>query len=162
MVTAANGFVTMDISSQEINVEYYARDMKFEGGDLYPVECDLQPSYSFQITQKASQNRVYLIQWRGDYIIASNVICLIAYSHSSNVQSFAIVFSHQHDLHTLSNLFGIVLLVNNVFVEYYLDSIMRPYRGSDLHWASDDGLEQYQTFMKHILSMLCAHQQLEL
>lgn len=51
---AANGFVTMDISSKEINVEYYARDMKFEGEDLYPVDCDLQPSYSFQITQKAT------------------------------------------------------------------------------------------------------------
>lgn len=53
-VLAANGFVTMDISKKEINVEYYARDMKFEGQDLYPVECDLQPSYSFQITQKAT------------------------------------------------------------------------------------------------------------
>ncbi|KIM96351.1 hypothetical protein OIDMADRAFT_33011 [Oidiodendron maius Zn] len=53
-LTAANGFVTMDISSKEINVEYYARDMKFEGEDLYPVDCDLQPSYSFQITQKAT------------------------------------------------------------------------------------------------------------
>jgi tartrate-resistant acid phosphatase type 5 len=44
----------MDISSKNVNVEYYARDMKFEGGDLYPVACDLQPSYSFQITQKAT------------------------------------------------------------------------------------------------------------
>lgn len=35
---AANGFVTMDISKNSINVEYYARDMKFEGMDLYPVE----------------------------------------------------------------------------------------------------------------------------
>jgi hypothetical protein len=52
--TAANGFVTMDISSKDINVEYYARDMKFEGGDLYPVECDLEPSYSFQITRKST------------------------------------------------------------------------------------------------------------
>lgn len=51
---AANGFVTMDISSDMINVEYYARDMKFEGGDLYPVACDLQPSYDFQITKKAT------------------------------------------------------------------------------------------------------------
>lgn len=51
---AANGFVTMDISSQMINVEYYARDMTYEGGDLYPVACDLEPSYSFQITQKAT------------------------------------------------------------------------------------------------------------
>jgi tartrate-resistant acid phosphatase type 5 len=50
---AANGFVTLDISKQTINVEYYARDMKFEGTDLYPVECDLKPSYSFQITQNS-------------------------------------------------------------------------------------------------------------
>ncbi|KAF7125454.1 hypothetical protein CNMCM5793_001693 [Aspergillus hiratsukae] len=46
---AANGFVTMDITKQEINVEYYARNMQFEGGDLYPVENELEPSYSFQI-----------------------------------------------------------------------------------------------------------------
>lgn len=50
---AANGFVTMDISRDMINVEYYARDMKFEGNDLFPVACDLQPSYDFQITKKA-------------------------------------------------------------------------------------------------------------
>ncbi len=43
----------MDISSCMINIEYYARDMKFEGMDLYPVECDLKPSYGFQITQKS-------------------------------------------------------------------------------------------------------------
>lgn len=43
----------MDISSNLISVEYYARDMKYEGSDLYPVECDLKPSYSFQITQKS-------------------------------------------------------------------------------------------------------------
>jgi tartrate-resistant acid phosphatase type 5 len=52
--TAANGFVTMDISKDVINVEYYARDMKFEGSDLYPVACDLKPSYDFQITKKAT------------------------------------------------------------------------------------------------------------
>jgi tartrate-resistant acid phosphatase type 5 len=51
---AANGFVTMDISKDMINVEYYARDMEFENGDLYPVDCDLKPSYSFQVTQKAT------------------------------------------------------------------------------------------------------------
>ncbi len=51
---AANGFVTMDISSDMVNVEYYARDMKYEGGDLYPVACDLKPSYNFQITKKAT------------------------------------------------------------------------------------------------------------
>ena len=45
--------MTLDISSDWINVEYYARDMKFEGTDWYPVECDLKPSYGFQITQKS-------------------------------------------------------------------------------------------------------------
>jgi tartrate-resistant acid phosphatase type 5 len=53
MFIAANGFVTMDISKEMINVEYYARDMKFEGMDLYPVECDLKLSYNFQITQNS-------------------------------------------------------------------------------------------------------------
>jgi len=52
--TAANGFVTMDISSQSINVEYYVRDMQFENGDLYPVPYDLNPSYSFQITEHST------------------------------------------------------------------------------------------------------------
>ncbi|KAG6806781.1 hypothetical protein H0H92_010052, partial [Tricholoma furcatifolium] len=51
---AANGFVTMDISKEEVVVEYYARDMRFEGGDLYPVKNDLFPSYTFTITQHAS------------------------------------------------------------------------------------------------------------
>lgn len=51
---AANGFVTLDISEQLVNVEYYARDMAFEDGDLYPVDCDLKPSYNFQITQHAT------------------------------------------------------------------------------------------------------------
>lgn len=41
--------VTMDISSEMINVEYYARDMTYEEADLYPVACDILPSYSFQI-----------------------------------------------------------------------------------------------------------------
>ncbi|KAI1626888.1 putative tartrate-resistant acid phosphatase type 5 precursor [Exophiala viscosa] len=53
-LTAANGFVTMDISSQFINVEYYVRDMQFDNGDLYSVHYDLAPSYSFQITKKAT------------------------------------------------------------------------------------------------------------
>jgi tartrate-resistant acid phosphatase type 5 len=43
----------MDISKGMVNVEYYARDMKFENGDLYPVQYDMNPSYSFQITQHA-------------------------------------------------------------------------------------------------------------
>ncbi|KAG6827407.1 hypothetical protein H0H92_011906 [Tricholoma furcatifolium] len=51
---AANGFVTMDISKESVVVEYYARDMRFEGGDLYPVKNDLSPSYTFTITQHAS------------------------------------------------------------------------------------------------------------
>lgn len=49
--TAASGFVTMDISKQSINVEYYARDMQLQNGDLYPVPNDLKPSYSVTITQ---------------------------------------------------------------------------------------------------------------
>ncbi|KAG6824807.1 hypothetical protein H0H92_005738, partial [Tricholoma furcatifolium] len=49
---AANGFVTMDISKEEVVVEYYARDMRFEGGDLYPVRNDLSPSYTFTITKE--------------------------------------------------------------------------------------------------------------
>lgn len=53
-ITAANGFVTLDISKNLIQVEYYARDMKFEDGDLYPVQYDLNPSYVFQITQHAT------------------------------------------------------------------------------------------------------------
>ena len=43
----------MDISKQMIQVEYYARDMQFENGDLYPVQYDLNPSYSFVITEHA-------------------------------------------------------------------------------------------------------------
>lgn len=45
--------MTLDISSDLINVEYYVSDMKFEGTDLYSVECNLKPSYGFQITQKS-------------------------------------------------------------------------------------------------------------
>jgi tartrate-resistant acid phosphatase type 5 len=44
----------MDISKQLIQVEYHARDMSFEGGDLFPVQYDLNPSYSFQITQHST------------------------------------------------------------------------------------------------------------
>ena len=44
----------MDISRDVVVVEYYARDMNFENGDLYPVECDLCPSYTFNITKKAT------------------------------------------------------------------------------------------------------------
>ncbi|RHZ53434.1 uncharacterized protein CDV56_104911 [Aspergillus thermomutatus] len=51
--SAANGFVTMDISREEVNVEFYARDMQFEGGDLYPVKNDMNPSYSFKIKTHA-------------------------------------------------------------------------------------------------------------
>lgn len=45
--------MTLDISKEMLNFEWYARDMKFEGMDLYPVECDLKPSYTFQITQNS-------------------------------------------------------------------------------------------------------------
>ncbi|KAJ9204592.1 hypothetical protein DTO164E3_1767 [Paecilomyces variotii] len=51
--SAANGFVTLDISKESVVVEYYARDMKFEGGDLYPVQNDLNPSYQFTISQQS-------------------------------------------------------------------------------------------------------------
>ena len=51
--SAANGFVTMDITKESIQVEYYARNMKFEGGDLYPVPHDGKPSYSFTVKQHA-------------------------------------------------------------------------------------------------------------
>jgi len=44
----------MDISSEMVAVEYYARDMEFDGGDLYRVSCDLCPSYAFNITKKAT------------------------------------------------------------------------------------------------------------
>ncbi|KAK9489597.1 Metallo-dependent phosphatase-like protein [Lipomyces doorenjongii] len=50
---AANGFVTMDISKHGVNVEYYTRDMQFDGSDLYAVKQDLMPSYSFEITKKS-------------------------------------------------------------------------------------------------------------
>ncbi|KAK9357737.1 Metallo-dependent phosphatase-like protein [Lipomyces starkeyi] len=49
--TAASGFVTMDISKKSVNVEYYVRDMQFINDDLYPVSHDLEPLYSFEITQ---------------------------------------------------------------------------------------------------------------
>jgi hypothetical protein len=53
MTLAANGFVTMDLSKDSINVEYYMRDMEFDGSDMYPVSSDLKPSYKFNITEKA-------------------------------------------------------------------------------------------------------------
>ena len=43
----------MDISRDVVNVEYYLRDMTFEGGDLFKVPYDLNPSYAFQITEHA-------------------------------------------------------------------------------------------------------------
>lgn len=46
---AGNGFVTMDISKKSVNVEYYARDMSYEGGDLYPVKNQMKPIYSFMV-----------------------------------------------------------------------------------------------------------------
>ncbi|OBT50824.1 hypothetical protein VE04_09337 [Pseudogymnoascus sp. 24MN13] len=49
---AANGFVTMDISKKSVNVEYYTRDMTYEGGNLFPVKNDLEPAYSFTIEAK--------------------------------------------------------------------------------------------------------------
>jgi tartrate-resistant acid phosphatase type 5 len=49
---AANGFVTMDLSKKSANVEYYARDMSYEGSDLYPVKNDMEPIYSFVVDAK--------------------------------------------------------------------------------------------------------------
>jgi hypothetical protein len=49
---AANGFVTMDLSKKSVNVEYYARDMSYEGSDLYPVKNDMEPIYSFVVDAK--------------------------------------------------------------------------------------------------------------
>lgn len=49
---AGNGFVTMDISKKSVNVEYYARDMSYEGGDLYPVKNQMEPIYSFVVDAK--------------------------------------------------------------------------------------------------------------
>jgi tartrate-resistant acid phosphatase type 5 len=49
---AGNGFVTMDISKKSVNVEYYARDMSYEGGDLYPVKNQMKPIYSFVVATK--------------------------------------------------------------------------------------------------------------
>ncbi|KAF9442980.1 putative tartrate-resistant acid phosphatase type 5 precursor [Macrolepiota fuliginosa MF-IS2] len=51
--SAANGFVTLDITKEELLFEYYARDMKFEGGDLFPVKHDLSPIYSFTVKDHA-------------------------------------------------------------------------------------------------------------
>ncbi|RHZ68314.1 hypothetical protein CDV55_100669 [Aspergillus turcosus] len=50
---AASGFVTMDISAEFLNFEYYVRNMQYDGGDLYPVANDMVPSYSFKVTKKA-------------------------------------------------------------------------------------------------------------
>lgn len=50
---AANGFVTMDITSKELVFEYYMRNMQYDGGDLYPVQNDMQPVYSFTVSEHA-------------------------------------------------------------------------------------------------------------
>lgn len=52
--SAGNGFVTLDITKEALNFEYYIRNMQFEGGDLYPVKNDLKPLYRFKINQHAS------------------------------------------------------------------------------------------------------------
>ncbi|KAJ5489753.1 hypothetical protein N7539_004643 [Penicillium diatomitis] len=52
---AANGFVTLDISSKELLFEYYARDMKMKGADYYPVANDMMPSYNFTVTKHATK-----------------------------------------------------------------------------------------------------------
>ncbi|KAJ5606243.1 hypothetical protein N7510_009024 [Penicillium lagena] len=48
---SANGFVTLDISANALNFEYYARDMRMLGSDLYPVKHDMKPSYNFTVTK---------------------------------------------------------------------------------------------------------------
>ncbi|KAJ5097365.1 hypothetical protein N7456_008086 [Penicillium angulare] len=52
---AANGFVTLDISYESLNFEYYARDMKLKGADYYPVKKDMKPSYNFTVTKHAAK-----------------------------------------------------------------------------------------------------------
>lgn len=49
----ASGFVTMDISKESLVFEYYPRDMTYMGQDLYPVPNDVQPHYSFTVTEKS-------------------------------------------------------------------------------------------------------------
>lgn len=51
---AANGFVTLDISANSLHFEYYLRDMRMLGSDLFPVPHELQPSYNFTITKHSS------------------------------------------------------------------------------------------------------------
>ncbi|KNG80586.1 hypothetical protein ANOM_010985 [Aspergillus nomiae NRRL 13137] len=51
---AANGFVTLDITSESLQFEYYARDMQLKGTDYYPVANDIKPSYSFTVTEHAA------------------------------------------------------------------------------------------------------------
>ncbi|KAJ5432162.1 uncharacterized protein N7458_011318 [Penicillium daleae] len=52
---AANGFVTLDISYNALQFEYYARDMALKGADYYPVANDMVPSYNFTVTQHATK-----------------------------------------------------------------------------------------------------------
>ena len=56
-VQAASGFVTMEISSKSLVFDYYARDMTMDGGDLYPVANEMEPSYSFTVTEHATKTK---------------------------------------------------------------------------------------------------------
>lgn len=51
---AANGFVTLDISSASLNFEYWLRDMTLDGADYYPVPHDMQPQYNFTVTKHST------------------------------------------------------------------------------------------------------------
>ncbi|GFF85346.1 purple acid phosphatase 3 [Aspergillus lentulus] len=53
---AANGFVTLDISYNSLNFEYYARDMLLKGADYYSVKNDQAPAYSFSVTKHATKS----------------------------------------------------------------------------------------------------------
>lgn len=56
VLPAANGVVTLDISKDMINVEYYARDAELDNGDLYPVDCDLKPATAFISRKRLQRN----------------------------------------------------------------------------------------------------------
>ncbi len=54
---AANGFVTLDITSESLHFEYYARDVLLQGADSSPLANGMKPSYSFDVTQHATSTK---------------------------------------------------------------------------------------------------------
>lgn len=48
---SANGFVTLDISANALNFEYYARDMPVLGST---IKNDMKPSYNFTVTKHST------------------------------------------------------------------------------------------------------------